>query len=45
MSNWNTSWMRNVWRPSEPKLIVRRTEGVGWSINFAHLLRRTSRSS
>ena len=41
VSNWNTSWTRNLWRPEEPKLFVRRSDGFGWTINFAHLLRRT----
>lgn len=44
MSNWNASWTRDIWRPEEPRLFVRRTDGFGWSINFAHLLRRTHRS-
>jgi uncharacterized membrane protein len=43
MSNWNASWTRNIWRPEEPRLFVRRTDGFGWSVNFAHLLRRTRR--
>ena len=43
MSDWNTSSTRNIWRPEEPRLFVRRTDGLGWSINFAHLLRRTRR--
>lgn len=41
MSNWNASWTRNIWRPEEPRLLIRRTDGFGWSINVAHLLRRT----
>jgi hypothetical protein len=43
MSNWNTSWTRDIWRPEEPRLFVRRSDGMGWAINFAHLLRRTRR--
>lgn len=43
MSNWNTSWSRDIWRPEEPKLFVRRADGMGWSINFAHLFRQTKR--
>jgi hypothetical protein len=39
MSNWNTSWTRDIWRPEEPRLFVRRSDGIGWSINFARLLR------
>ncbi len=45
MSNWNTSWTRNTWRPDEPKLFVRRTDGMGWAINFAHLFGRTRRNA
>jgi hypothetical protein len=45
MSDWNTSYTRNIWRPDEPRLFVRRTDGIGWSINFAHLFRRTRRAS
>jgi len=44
MSDWNTSATRNIWRPEEPRLFVRRTDGIGWSINFAHLFRRTRRA-
>jgi len=44
MSDWNTSYTRNIWRPEELRLFVRRTDGIGWSINFAHLLRFMRRS-
>ena len=44
MSNWNTSWTRDIWRPEERRLFVRSTDGLGWSINFAHLLRFMRRS-
>lgn len=44
VSDWNTSYTRNIWRPEEPRLFVRRTDGIGWSINFAHLFRRTHRA-
>ena len=44
VSDWNTSYTRNIWRPEEPRLFVRRTAGIGWSINFAHLLRFMRRS-
>ena len=45
VSDWNTSYTRNIWRPEEPRLFVRRTDGIGWSINFAHLFRRTRRAA
>ena len=45
VSDWNTSYTRNIWRPEEPRLFVRRTDGIGWSINLAHLFRRTRRAS
>ena len=44
MSDWNTFTTCNIWRPEEPRLFVRRTDGIGWSINFAHLFRRTRRA-
>jgi hypothetical protein len=45
MSNWNTSWTRNIWRPGEPRLFVRRADGIGWALNVAHVLGRTRRTS
>ncbi|MGI8974433.1 MAG: hypothetical protein ACR2HI_09690 [Gaiella sp.] len=45
MSDWNTSWNRNLWRPDEPALFVRRSDGICWTINFAHLFGRTRRSA
>jgi hypothetical protein len=32
---------RDLWRPEEPRLLVRKAWGIGWTVNLAHLFRRS----
>jgi hypothetical protein len=34
---------RDFWRPDEPRLLVRKAWGRGWTVNFARIFRRGGR--
>lgn len=36
--------LRSVWAPDDPRIVVPRAFGVGWSVNFARLVGRRPES-